>query len=362
MTDPPYANARACCRSAASDVYKRQRSSGAITSSHAVSTTASCARTEYAEAGAGLIRLRAASISSRGAQRTKPRLPTLQYTSEVETELGLRARSRYPNRQARTAAGAAEEWLGKSRQQRFESARHVREARVRQQVALEVHFLTVQVVVPTQPHGGTGHGKRELRKRERTPRQAETSAKVGDNALVLGALVAFLATAAPAERGNAPLHVEVRKPGLRQLKRAVELQPVDDILRPRGQHHSCRQVHAADEGRLCRLHGQLHQVFEPGSVEPDVEINVTSRDLLGPDNRAGGRDGRVVQLRIDSFENRVAVGAVDNRLEARVEGHLLSGQVKREVRGFGGAIDFNALQHTVIRASGRQGATKALDH
>src|SRR5204863_2415724 len=51
MTEPPYAYARAALTAAASAFPKRAFSIGAMTWSHVMSIIASCARTEYAEAG-----------------------------------------------------------------------------------------------------------------------------------------------------------------------------------------------------------------------------------------------------------------------------------------------------------------------
>jgi hypothetical protein len=59
---------------------------------------------------------------------------------------------------------------------------------------------------------------------------------------------------------------------------------------------------------------------------------------------------------------RVAVGAVDDRLELRCQLHRLTGEIDGEVGRFGLSIDFDALEHPSVGTDRGQDAADAFDH
>ena len=207
----------------------------------------------------------------------------------------------------------------------------------------------------------SGHGEGQLGERQRAVGQLEPAAQVRDDPLVFSALVALLPRPRRLNVADLALHVQVGESCLRQLEPAIQLKPLDDILRSRRQQHVRCQIDPPDERRLRSFNRQLHQIFEPCVVEAHVELDMPALDVLrANDGPLGGNRG-LIQFRLNALEDRVAVRAVDDRLEACVQDHFLPGEVEREVGHFGGPLDFEPLEYSAVSARGRQGAVKPLD-
>ena len=129
----------------------------------------------------------------------------------------------------------------------------------------------------------------------------------------------------------------------------------------RGQQERGGHLHAAGERRLVGLHSQPQHVLDSGFVDLDVERHVPALDVAVADDRARGDDVRLTEPGVHAVEPRIAVGAVDDGLEAREQRDRLIRDVEREVRRFRLAVHLDALERAAILTDRRQDAVDALD-
>ena len=102
---------------------------------------------------------------------------------------------------------------------------------------------------------------------------------------------------------------------------------------------------APDHRRLRRVDGQPHDVFEPAAIDRHVERHRAAVDVRVADDAALRDERRVEKRRVDFVEDRVAVGAVDDRVIRRVQRHRMpAGLDDAEFRRVGFAVDVDAFE------------------
>ena len=105
----------------------------------------------------------------------------------------------------------------------------------------------------------------------------------------------------------------------------------------------------------------MQQVLDAALFDRDVERDVTALHVLRADHGALRLEQRLADLRVNAFEPRVAVGAVDDRVELRHQVDRRACQVDPEIRDVGRAFDFDPFERTAVPPFRREGAGNALD-
>jgi hypothetical protein len=122
-----------------------------------------------------------------------------------------------------------------------------------------------------------------------------------------------------AERFDALLHVQAREARTIEGELAIETQTANDVGLSHGQPEGAVHPDCASERWFGRLHRKPQYIFDTSVVDCDVERDVTSFDVFGPNHGPLRVNVRLEQSRVDLFQPRVPVGAVHDRFEAGLE-------------------------------------------
>ena len=149
--------------------------------------------------------------------------------------------------------------------------------------------------------------------------------------------------------------------GVAEIEGTLEAEPVDDGGGAGGEIHFGVNLDLAVHEGLVGFDGELQHVLNMAGIDGEVEADVAALDASDVDDLALGNDVRVEEPRIDGLEVGVAVGAVNDGVEAGVEGHGTLGDVEAEVRGGGGAVDDDFVELALVAAVGGEDAADAFD-
>ena len=150
---------------------------------------------------------------------------------------------------------------------------------------------------------------------------------------------------------------------LLDVKLSVQIQPVREVARSRGQVKFRVEVYRSGQRRLVGLHRQAQQVFNPAFVDGHVERDFLALlvFVLRLHHAALGHDDCIQQARSHRVQQGVSVGSVHGGAEVRLQIERMPADGHGEVGSRGLAFYFDLLQHAAKFPVGRKNAADAFE-